>query len=199
MKRRRRPELLHPSIYMQAFGFRMPNPLDIPARLILDPSLPAPKGMSRKALMRLAELREAYQWSISRTFDRHKVTDPESLGRLLVPLMAPLHVEHLAVLPCDTHMRVIGSPVLITRGDIDGVDAGTRAIFRNALVAEASRVIIAHNHPSGSPEASPADHAVTKRAAQAGRLLDVPLQDHMIIAAPASWTSLRRDSPHDWT
>lgn len=193
--KRRRPALLHPSVYMKAFGFRMPNPLDIPARLILDPSLPVPKGLNKKAQLRLAELREAYQWSIQRTFDRQKLNDPALMGSLLVPLMAPLHVEHMAVIPLDTQMRCIGAPLLVSKGDIDGVDASTRIIFRNALVAEAANIAIAHNHPAGTPEPSAADIAVTQRAAQAGRLLDLKLIEHMIIYPPVGWTSIRQRQP----
>lgn len=171
------------------------NPLDIPPQLILDPSLPVPRGLSKKAALRLAELREAYQWSVNRAFDRKKINDPGIAAELLIPLMAPLHVEHLCVLPLDSQCKLIGDPVLVTRGDVDGVDAGPRAIVRAALKADAVQMIIAHNHPAGSPEPSAADRAVTQRVATAGRAIDIPLRDHLIIAPPTGWTSLMRYDP----
>lgn len=166
------------------------NPLDISSQLILDPSLPVPRGLSKKAATRLAELREAYQWSITRSFDRKKLNDPAKVAELLIPLMAPLHVEHLCVLPLDSQCRLIGDPQLVTRGDVDGVDAGPRRVLRAALQVGAVQMILAHNHPAGDPTPSAADKAVTQRVAQGGRAIDIPLRDHLIIAPPNKWESL---------
>lgn len=168
----------------------MRNPLDIPPQLILDPSLPIPRSLGKKAAMRLAELREAYQWSVTRSFDRKRLTDPHTVAQLLIPLLAPLHVEHLCVLPLDSQCKLIGDPQMVTRGDVDGTDARPRAILRAALASGAVQMIIAHNHPSGDAAPSPADRAVTQRLAQGGRAIDIPLRDHIIIAPPSAYTSL---------
>jgi DNA repair protein RadC len=88
--------------------------------------------------------------------------------------------------------------VLVSRGDVDGTDASARAIMRTALVADAVSVMIAHNHPSGNVNPSAADNAVTTRIVVAGRAVDVPLVDHIIIAPPDKWYSLRREHPELW-
>lgn len=177
---------------------RFRNPLDFPAQLILDPSMPIPARMPLKHRKRLAELREAYQWSVQRQFDRMQLKDPESAGRALVPLMAPLQVEHLCIVPLDPKSRCIGMPVMVTRGDVDGVDAGPRAVFRCALQAGATSVLVAHNHPSGTVEPSAADIEVTRRLSAAGRTVDIQLVDHLIIAPPNMVTSIRQTRPDAW-
>jgi DNA repair protein RadC len=91
-------------------------------------------------------------------------------------------------------MRLIGAPRQITRGDVDHTDAGPRAFFRCALSVGAAQAIAVHNHPSGDATPSPADAAVTRRLVAAGRTLDLPLIDHVIVAA-GGFTSLRRAQP----
>jgi DNA repair protein RadC len=171
------------------------NPADIPAKYILDPSLALPSGMTRKQAKRVAELREAYQWSMARRFERKKLVDPAMVAEYLVPILAPLHVEHLMVLPLDSQCKLIEAPHPVTRGDVDGVDAGPRAILRAVLMAGAVQFIAAHNHPAGSNEPSAADRAVTRRLAEGGRAIDCPLRDHIIVSASGTWTSLMQNDP----
>ena len=66
-----------------------------------------------------------------------------------------------------------------------------REIYRDALLAGASAVVVAHNHPSGDPTPSSDDREVTRRLAEAGETLGVDLLDHLVIAAE-EWTSLAR-------
>jgi DNA repair protein RadC len=75
-------------------------------------------------------------------------------------------------------------------GSINYCTIAPREIFRNALLIGAVSVIIAHNHPSGDPEPSPEDIAVTRRIAEAGRMLSIPLTDHVIIGSGDKFTSL---------
>jgi len=105
-------------------------------------------------------------------------------------------VEAMWCLPLDARSRLIGEPIQTSLGDIDGTDAGPRAFFRPALRRAAASVIAVHNHPSGEPDPSPADRAVTKRLAEAGRVVDVQLNDHVILGHGGRFTSLRRDCPH---
>ena len=61
----------------------------------------------------------------------------------------------------------------------------------SAIEKSASAILVAHNHPSGDPEPSPEDMALTRRLDKAGRLLGIPLIDHLILAGD-DWLSLRR-------
>lgn len=121
-------------------------------------------------------------------------TPEEVVAAIGTDLLALRH-EEFWLLPLDVHSRLIGEPRRISRGDVDGTDAGPRTVFRAALAAGATTCIAVHNHPTGQVEPSAADRAVTRRLAQAGRILDLPLVDHVIIGDGGRFTSLRRDEP----
>ena len=76
--------------------------------------------------------------------------------------------------------HVLGKDVLFI-GTLDQSMFSTRELFCSALKARAAQVILFHNHPSGDPSPSEYDIKVTKKAMEAGRLLDIPLSDHIII------------------
>ncbi len=123
-------------------------------------------------------------------------SSPELAVAILDPLISSLDHEQFYILPLDTRSRLIGAPLNISRGDIDGTDAGPRIVFRTALSVNAASVILAHNHPTGNVEPSSEDWAVTKRLLKVGRLLDVTVADHLIVAAGDCWNSLRRINRH---
>ena len=72
---------------------------------------------------------------------------------------------------------------VISIGTLDMSIAHPREVFEPAIKHHASAVIVAHNHPSGDPQPSHADILITRRLADAGNILDIELQDHIIIAA----------------
>jgi DNA repair protein RadC len=93
----------------------------------------------------------------------------------------------------------MGTPIELARGDVDGTDASARAMCRAALRARAFSMIAVHNHPSGDPTPSCADVAVTRHLAAAGRTIDVPLVDHVVVCPDGRFTSLRQEQPEIWT
>jgi len=70
----------------------------------------------------------------------------------------------------------------VTRGTLSSSLVHPREVFRLAIAEGAAGIIVAHNHPSGDPTPSPDDRAVTRQLVDAGRLLDIPVYDHVIIA-----------------
>ncbi len=122
------------------------------------------------------------------------VTAGDVFGVVAADLTALGH-EELHCLPLDAHSRLIGEPRAVSRGDVDGTDAGPRAFFRQALLAGASSVIAVHNHPTGDPTPSAADRAVTLRLVAAGRAIDLPLTDHVVIGDGGRFVSLRSIEP----
>jgi len=72
--------------------------------------------------------------------------------------------------------------VLVTRGLLNSSLVHPREVFRAAIAEAAAGIIVVHNHPSGDPTPSPEDRSVTKQLVEAGRLLDLPLYDHVILA-----------------
>ena len=119
---------------------------------------------------------------------------PEDVAVAMLPLVQIDH-ERLWCLPLNAASRLIGQPIEVTRGDVDGTDAGPRAMCRAALRAGAVAMIAAHNHPSGGVAASPADVAITRRLLMAGRTVDVPLRDHVICTSDGRCVSMRRTCP----
>ena len=76
-------------------------------------------------------------------------------------------------------------------GSVEQTIAHPREVFRMAIRRDATRIIIAHNHPSGSVEASPDDVALTKQFLQAGKVLGVPVLDYLILGV-GKYHSLRQ-------
>ena len=86
-----------------------------------------------------------------------------------------------AALFLDASHRAIAFEELF-RGTIDGAEVHPREVVRRALAHNAAAVIVGHNHPSGNPEPSGADRAVTARLRHALDLVDIRLLDHFVIA-----------------
>ncbi|MCL2689877.1 MAG: DNA repair protein RadC [Chitinispirillia bacterium] len=91
-------------------------------------------------------------------------------------------IEYIAVIFLDNAYHVISAEV-ISEGTVTHCNVYPRDIIGRALKCAASYIILAHNHPSGNTEPSEEDWEITERIFAAGRLLDVPLMDHVIISA----------------
>lgn len=110
-----------------------------------------------------------------------RVRAPEDVAALLSPRLRDLAVEEFHVLALDSQSRV-RRDVLVTRGLLNSALVHPREVFRAAIAEAAAGIIVVHNHPSGDPTPSPEDRAVTRQLAEAGKLLDLPLYDHVILA-----------------
>ena len=115
------------------------------------------------------------------------LADPAAAGRYFAQRLRGSSNEVFAALFLDTRHRALGFEELF-RGSIDGAEVHPRVLVERALARGAAAVIVGHNHPSGNPEPSVADRAVTARLKQALALVDVRLLDHFIIGdgAPLS-------------
>ena len=90
--------------------------------------------------------------------------------------------ECFVVLLLNTRRRVKGH-VLVATGTLDTILVHPREVFRAAIVAAASAVVIMHNHPSGESQPSEADIKVTRDLIRAGQLLKIEVLDHVIVGA----------------
>jgi DNA repair protein RadC len=109
------------------------------------------------------------------------IRDPADVAALLGPRLRDLTVEEFHLLALDSQARVIRD-VLVSRGLLNSSLVHPREVFRSAIAEAAAGIIVAHNHPSGDPTPSPEDRAVTRQLVEAGRLLDLPVYDHVILA-----------------
>ena len=112
--------------------------------------------------------------------DRPVLGSWQSLLDYLAIDMAHLNVERVRVLYLDSRNRLIDDHH-VGDGSIDEAAVHPREVIRRAMDLGASALILVHNHPSGSPEPSRADIQITKKIAEAGRLLGVIVHDHIII------------------
>jgi DNA repair protein RadC len=121
---------------------------------------------------------------------RVEVTSPEQAASLLLPVLAGLDRERCVALLLDTRHRLLDT-VTVSVGSIDHTFMSPREVFRDALLGNAAAVVLGHNHPSGDPEPSTDDEAVTRRLARAGDLIGVALLDHLVVGG-SRWVSLAR-------
>lgn len=108
------------------------------------------------------------------------VSTPLQAWQHLAPALLGLADEELHGLFLDRRRRPLALRT-ITRGSDAFTIVDPRQVFRLAVRLGASAVVIAHNHPSGDPEPSAQDADVTDRLARAGRVLGVPVIDHLVI------------------
>ncbi len=104
--------------------------------------------------------------------------------------------EHFWAIGLDTKMKVKYIEV-VTMGTLDASLVHPREVFRYAIMNGVASLIIGHNHPSGDVTPSNEDRAVTKRLAQAGNLLGIPIYDHLIIGADGEHYSFAESIPQD--
>ena len=122
---------------------------------------------------------------------RHQVCGPEEAAALVTPVLDGRDREHCLLVTLDSKHRLIELST-VSVGTVDHTFMSPREIYRDALLAGASAIFVAHNHPSGDPTPSADDRQVTRRLAQAGATLGVELLDHLVVGW-GSWVSLARE------
>ncbi len=120
---------------------------------------------------------------------RWQVRAPTDLAERLLPAMAHLESEELRVVLLTTKNTVIAMATVYV-GNLAGSSVRVGEVFREAVRRQAASVVVAHNHPSGDPAPSPEDLRITRDLADAGRLLDIELLDHLVIGR-GRWVSMR--------
>lgn len=88
--------------------------------------------------------------------------------------------EHFVALFLDTKQVVIGKKTIFV-GTLNSAPVHPREVFHEAVMRSAASIIVAHSHPSGDPAPSKEDINVTKRLVEAGKIMGIELQDHLII------------------
>jgi DNA repair protein RadC len=122
--------------------------------------------------------------------DRAEITSPDAAALVLGPMLATADREWCVVALLDTKHRLLDTRV-VSVGSLDHTFMAPREVFRDALLANAAAIVLAHNHPSGDPEPSRDDEAVTRRLVRAGELVGVEVLDHLVVGG-RGWVSLAR-------
>jgi len=150
-------------------------------------------GISGVGTARAAQLLAAFEIGRrslgSPSGSRWTIHAPRDICDRLLPEMGRLEREELRVLLLNAK-NVVLRQVTVYQGNVSAALVRVAELFRDAVRIHASGVIVVHNHPSGDPEPSVDDLHLTAEAVAAGRLLDIALLDHVILAAD-SYVSLR--------
>ncbi|HEY7941258.1 MAG TPA: DNA repair protein RadC [Candidatus Limnocylindrales bacterium] len=127
---------------------------------------------------------------------RLTVRAPRDLADRLILQMGRLEREELRVVVLNTRNAVLAIET-VYRGNVSTALVRVGELFRDAIRQHAAGLILVHNHPSGDPAPSPDDLHLTAEAVAAGRLLDVPVLDHLIIGHEAFISLRDRGIPFD--
>ena len=109
-----------------------------------------------------------------------RVCGPADVHALFGPRLRDQLQEEFHVLLLDARHRLLRA-FLVTRGTADTSLVHAREVFREAIRESASAVILVHNHPSGDARPSPEDRTVTRQLFEAGRVVGIPVLDHVIV------------------
>ena len=115
---------------------------------------------------------------------------PARAARVLIPRLAHLDREVVLVALLNRKQRLM-SVHTAYQGNVAGASVRIAELFTEAVRRNAAGVLLAHNHPSGDPEPSGDDIRTTRDAVAAGRLLGIPLVDHVIVGTTERWVSLK--------
>jgi DNA repair protein RadC len=147
-------------------------------------------GMSRaRAAAALAAIELGRRAAAAPAEPGWRVRTPADVGQRLLPAMRHLEREELRTLLLNTKNVVLAMRTVYA-GNLAGSSVRVGEVFRDAVRRQAAAMVVVHNHPSGDPSPSADDLRITSELAEAGRLLDIELLDHVVVGA-TSWVSIR--------
>ncbi len=141
-----------------------------------------------KAVGLVAALELGRRVASSSPEDRPIVRTPEDVAHRWVPRLRDRSNEVFMVLVLDAK-NAVKAEIELTSGTLNASLVHPREVFKAAIDNAAASVIVVHNHPSGNAEPSSEDLEITRQLADAGRIVGIPLHDHIIVAGDG-YTSL---------
>lgn len=121
--------------------------------------------------------------------DQRPIKCPEDAYQLIAD-MSCLEQEEMRVLLLNQKNHHLSTRTMY-QGSVHTTVVRVGELFRDAVRTQAASLIVAHNHPSGDPNPSPEDSALTREIVRAGALLDIEVLDHLVIGAPGKFISLK--------
>lgn len=113
--------------------------------------------------------------------EKVQITNSQESYKVLLPYLSDLQTEEFWAIYLNQNNRILGKSKL-SSGGINQSVVDVRILFKTALEHLATGIIIAHNHPSGNLKPSSEDLKITKQIAEAGKILNIQLLDHLIMA-----------------
>ena len=119
--------------------------------------------------------------------EKMRITSPEGIVKRFQPLFRDMKHEVFKVILLDSANHYIRD-ITVSSGILNSSLVHPREVFRYAITEPAASIILLHNHPSGNVEPSSEDVQITRQLVEAGKIIGIPVHDHIIITA-SSYTS----------
>lgn len=149
------------------------------------------KGIGKvKAIKLVASFEMLRRVQAQRPEKKLKIKTPDDVADKFIPLLRDLKKEIFQVVLLDSANQVIRE-VTISEGTLNASLVHPREVFKAAIDDRAASVILLHNHPSGNPEPSVEDISITEQLRQAGKIMGIPVRDHIIVAG-SRYTSMAK-------
>lgn len=117
----------------------------------------------------------------SKFFSNKKITSPGDIAQLFIPLLRDEVKEKFIIVCLNSANKVIKHET-VSIGNLNSSVVHPREVFKVAVEASSASIILIHNHPSGNPEPSNDDITITRKIVEAGKIMDIPIFDHIIVA-----------------
>ena len=125
-----------------------------------------------KVRLKLAEAEPLYS--------TEQITMPDKAAEVMAGVLSQMDREYCCVVNLDGANHPINFNV-VSIGDVNQAHVPIQNVFKSAILSNASSIMMFHNHPSGSVQASREDIDVTKRLIEAGKIMNIPVLDHIIV------------------
>ena len=139
------------------------------------------KGLGQaKAATVLAALEIGRRIASAKPLEKIHLSCPQDVADFLMPRLRYAAKEQFVVILLNSKNKVIGTEV-VSEGSLSSSVVHPREVYAPAMLHHAAAIMVAHNHPSGDPKPSFEDEEVTRMLSRSGKVLGIPMIDHMII------------------
>ena len=139
------------------------------------------KGLGQaKAATVLAALEIGRRIASAKPIEKIHLSCPQDVADFLMPRLRYAAKEQFVVILLNSKNKVIGTEV-VSEGSLSSSVVHPREVYAPAMLHHAAAIMVAHNHPSGDPKPSFEDEEVTRMLSRSGKVLGIPMIDHVII------------------
>ena len=139
------------------------------------------KGLGQaKAATVLAALEIGRRIASAKPIEKIHLSCPQDVADFLMPRLRYASKEQFVVILLNNKNKVIGTEV-VSEGSLSSSIVHPREVYAPAILHHAAAIMVAHNHPSGDPKPSFEDEEVTRMLSRSGKVLGIPMIDHVII------------------
>ena len=139
------------------------------------------KGLGQaKAATVLAALEIGRRIASAKPLEKIHLSCPQDVADFLMPRLRYAAKEQFVVILLNSKNKVIGTEV-VSEGSLSSSIVHPREVYGPAILHHAAAIMVAHNHPSGDPKPSLEDEEVTRMLSRSGKVLGIPMIDHVII------------------